>query len=137
MFQSILSQQPDLKFIPFISVFFFCRSERQSLRKIESMLFFLAADTCTHRGPIISANSKEAAHCGRFGALGTKNVIQKMARGRHGWVFLSLFIYFARLVAIIGGSYSKNCRTYRFKKFWNCLWRWFTLHLVRSRLSPF
>ena len=41
-----------------------------------------------------------------------------MARGRHGWVFLSLFIYFARLVAIIGGSYSKNCRTYRFKKFW-------------------
>ena len=92
------------------------------------MLFFLAADTCTHRGPIISANSKEAAHCGRFGALGTKNVIQKMARGRHGWVFLSLFIYFARLVAIIGGSYSKNYRKYRFKKFWNCLWRWFTLH---------
>ena len=37
---------------------------------------------------------------------------------RKAWlVFLSFFIYFARLVAIIGGSNSNNCRRYRFKKF--------------------
>ena len=44
----------------------------------------------------------------------------KMARGRHqkAWlVFLSFFICFARLVAIIGGSNSKKCRRYPFKKF--------------------
>ena len=36
---------------------------------------------------------------------------------RKAWlVFLSFFIYFARLVAIIGGSYSKNHKRYRFKK---------------------
>ena len=46
---------------------------------------------------------------------------------RKAWlVFLSFFIYFARLVAIIGGSNSKDCRRYLFKK---CLWSWFTLHL--------
>ena len=34
-----------------------------------------------------------------------KMLYPKMARGRQGWVlFLSFFIYFARLVAIIGGD---------------------------------
>ena len=49
-----------------------------------------------------------------------KSTKSKMARGRQrkAWlVFLSFFIYFARLVAIIGGSNSKDCRSYRFKKF--------------------
>ena len=60
------------------------------------MLFFLAADTCTHRGPIISANSKEAAHCGRFGALGTKNVIQRWrVEGKVG--------FFSRCSSILQG----------------------------------
>ena len=66
-------------------------------------------------GPYISAKSEEAAHCGRFGALGTKKHTDKDgAEGR--LVFLSFFVYFARLVAIIGGSYSKNHKRYRFKK---------------------
>ena len=44
-----------------------------------------------------------------------KSTQTKMAR--KAWlVFLSFFIYFARLVAIIGGSYSKNHKRYRFKK---------------------
>ena len=49
----------------------------------------------------------EAAHCGRFGTLGAKN--HKIKDGawkamQKAWlVFLSFFIYFARLVAIIGG----------------------------------
>ena len=74
MFQSILSKQPRLNFIPFISVLF-CRSERQSGQNVESLgffRFFFGSNTCTHRGPIFSAKSKEAAHCGQFGALGTK-----------------------------------------------------------------
>ena len=47
-----------------------------------------------------------------------KSTKSKMARGRlKAWlVFLSFFIYFPRLVAIIGGSNSKNCRRYLFKK---------------------
>ena len=57
-------------------------------------------------GPYISAKSKEAAHCGRFGALGTKkHKIKDGARKAmpKAWlVFLSFFIYFSRLVAIIG-----------------------------------
>ena len=72
-------------------------------------------------GANISAKSKETAHCGRFGTLGTKkHKIKDGARKavRKAWlVFLSFFIYFARLVAIIGGSNSKDCRSYRFKKF--------------------
>ena len=49
-----------------------------------------------------------------------KSTKSKMARGRQqkAWlVFISFFIYFARLVAIIGGKNSKDCRRYRFKKF--------------------
>ena len=34
-------------------------------------------------GSYFSARRKEAAHCGRFGALET-NTLSKMARGRHG-----------------------------------------------------
>ena len=50
-----------------------------------------------------------------------KSTKSKMARGRQcmqkAWlVFLSFFIYFARLVAIMGGSNSKNCRRYLLKK---------------------
>ena len=57
-------------------------------------------------GPYISAKSKETAHCGRFGTLGTKKFkIKDGARKamQKAWlVFISFFIYFARLVAIIG-----------------------------------
>ena len=67
-------------------------------------------------GPYISAKSEEAAHCGRFGALGTKKHTDKDGARKAWLVFLSFFIYFARLVAIIGGSYSKNQNRYRFKK---------------------
>ena len=99
MFQSILSQQPDLKFIPFISVFFFFvdLSDRKSQKDSESMLlFFLAANSCTHRGPIISAKSKEAAHYGRFGALGTKNLIQR-------WRVEGMVGFFSRFSSILQG----------------------------------
>ena len=44
-----------------------------------------------------------------------------MARGkqcrRHGWFFSRSSSFFARLVASIGGSRTKNRRRYRFKKF--------------------
>ena len=55
-------------------------------------------------GPSTSAKSKEAAHCARFGALGTKKYkIKDGARMLKAWlVFLSFFSYFPRLVAIIG-----------------------------------
>ena len=66
-------------------------------------------------GLYFSAESKEAAHCGRFGALGT-NTHSKMARGSMV-VFLPFFIYFARLVAIIDGSNSKNYIIYLLKQF--------------------
>ena len=121
MFQSILSKPHLLNFIPFVSFFFFfCRSQRQSRRKVEGLCFFFAANTCTHREPTFQAKSKETAHCGRFGPWELKSTKSKMARGRQqkAWlVFLSFFIYFARLVAILGGSNSKDCRRYRFKKF--------------------
>ena len=73
MFQSILSKPPLLNFIPFIClfVFFFCRSQRQSHRKVESPCFF-SGKHIHSPGANISAKSKETAHCGRFGSLGTK-----------------------------------------------------------------
>ena len=55
-----------------------------------------------------------------LGAWELNSTKSKMARERQqkAWlVFLSFFIYFARLVAIIGGSISKDCKRYRFKKF--------------------
>ena len=113
VFQSILSKQLRLNFIPFISVFF-CRSQLQSRRKVES-LRFLKSKHMHPPGPYISAKSKATAHCGRFGALGAKkHKIKDGARKAmlKAWlVFLSFFIYFPRLVAIIGGSNSKNCRS--------------------------
>ena len=61
VFQSILLNQPRLKFI-FI---YFCtyfldlsRFERQSGKKIASLFHFLAANTCTHRGPIFQQRAK-------------------------------------------------------------------------------
>ena len=95
-----------LKFFPFISVFFFCRSGRQSRRKVGRQRFFFSSKHMHPLGPYISAESKEAAHCARFGALGTKkHKIKDGARKANleAWlVFLSFFIYFPRLVAIIG-----------------------------------
>ena len=55
-----------------------------------------------------------------LGPWDLKSTKSKMARGRQrkAWlVFISFFIYFARLVAIIGGTNSNDCRRYRFKKF--------------------
>ena len=103
MFQSILSKPPLLNFIPFVCLFgFFCRSQRQSRRKVESLCFF-SGKHMHPPGTNISAKNKKTAHCGRFGTLGTKK--HKIKDGaRKAWlVFLSFFIYFARLVAIIGG----------------------------------
>ena len=72
VFQSILSKQLRLNFIPFISVlllslFFFCRSQGQSRRKVESLCFFLSSRHMHPPGTYISAKSKVAAHCGRCG----------------------------------------------------------------------
>ena len=121
MFQSILPKPHLLNFIPFVSFFFFfCRSQRQSRRKVEGLCFFFCSKHMHAPGANISAKSKETAHCGRFGPWELKSTKSKMARGRQqkAWlVFLSFFIYFARLVAILGGSNSKDCRRYRFKKF--------------------
>ena len=110
VFQFISSRQPRSNFIPFISVFFFfffflqigaMKSQKQKRYR------FLAANTCTHRGPTFSAKSKETAQCGRVGALGTKKYKIKdgapKAMQKAWLVFLSFFIYFARLVAMIGG----------------------------------
>ena len=116
-----------LNFIPFLSVclfvwfFFFCRSERQSRRNVESVCFFFSSKHIHPPGANISVKSKGAAHCGRFGTLGTKKHAIKDGAQKavpKAWlVFLSFFKYISRLVGIIGGSNSKNCRRYRFKKF--------------------
>ena len=66
-------------------------------------------------GTYISAKSKVAAHCGRCGTLGAKT--HKIKDGgrkamQKAWLVFSrlrFFIFFARLVAIIGRSNSKNC----------------------------
>ena len=64
-------------------------------------------------GTYISAKSKVAAHCGRCGTLGAKT--HKIKDGgrkamQKAWLVFSRFSSFsARLVAIIGGSNSKNC----------------------------
>ena len=59
-----------------------------------------------YQGPIFQ-QSKEAVHCGRFGALGTKLKFEKKmapGRDRKGQEnMVDFFIHFARLVAIIGG----------------------------------
>ena len=123
MFQSILPKPPLLNFIPFVCLFvcfFFCTSQRQSHRKVESLCFFLAANTCTHRGLTFQQTARRPRIVDDLGAWELKSTKSKMARRRQqkAWlVFISFFIYFARLVAIIGGSNSKDCRRYRFKKF--------------------
>ena len=63
----------------------------------------------------------QAAHVDDLGHWELKSKKTKMARAERngeGMVgfFSRFFIYFARLVAIIGGSNSKNCRRYLFKK---------------------
>ena len=65
-------------------------------------------------GSYFSARRKEAAHCGRFGALET-NIQRWRAEGMV--VFQPFLIYFARLVAIIGRSDSNTCTIYHFKQF--------------------
>ena len=76
-------------------------------------MFFFKQQTHAPPGTYISAKSKVAAHCGRCGTLGAKkHKIKDGARKamQKAWlVFLSFFIFFARLVAIVGGSNSKNC----------------------------
>ena len=97
VFQSILSKQPRLNFIPFISVLLlllFCRSQGQSRRKVESLCFcFYSADTCTHRGHrfLISAKTRWPRIVDDVGPWELKIRKSKMARGRqcrrHGWFF--------------------------------------------------
>ena len=114
MFQSVLSKPHLLNFIPFLS--FFCRSQRQSRRKVEGLCY-----TCTHLG-LPGARARRPRIVDDLGPWELKSTKSKMARGRQcmqrAWlVFISFFIYFARLVAIIGGTNSKDCTRYRFKKF--------------------
>ena len=68
VFQSIWSKPSRLNFIPFLSVFFVCRSQRQSRRKM-----FFSSEHIHPPGTNISAKSNEAAHCGRFGTWELKN----------------------------------------------------------------
>ena len=71
-------------------------------------------------GPTFKQSARRPRIVDCFGPWELKSTTSKMARGRQhkAWlVFLSFFICFARLVAIIGGSNSKDCRSYRFKKF--------------------
>ena len=62
VFQSVLLNQPRLKFIPIYFCTYFLdlsRLERQSREKdSKSIYFFLAANTCTHRGPIFLQRAK-------------------------------------------------------------------------------
>ena len=122
MFQSILSKPPLLNFIPFISFlfFFFFGDLSDKVAEKWKVCVFLAANTCTHRGPTFQQRARRPRIVDDLGPWELKSTKSKMVRGRQrkAWlVFLSFFIYFARLVAIIGGSNSKNCRRYRFKKF--------------------
>ena len=111
-----LSKQPRLNFMAFISVlFFFGRSEWQSCRKVENVCFFYQQ---AHAPTGALHFSEEQGTRALWTIWELKSTKSKMARGRQrAWlVFLSFFIYFARLVAIIGGPNRKNCRRYRFKK---------------------
>ena len=62
---------------------FFFKFELRSREKDRKSILFFSSKHMHLLGPYFSAKSKEAAHCGRFGALGT-NTHSKMARGRHG-----------------------------------------------------
>ena len=62
---------------PFINGLFFSNLSYQVAKKIENR-----SKHMHQKGPYFP-QSKEAAHCGRFGTLGT-NTYSKMARGRHG-----------------------------------------------------
>ena len=122
VFQSILSKQPRLNCIPFISVFvclflflfcfFFCRSQRRSRGKVESLCFFLSR---RHMHPPGSYNQQRARRPPRaiigwllrprivddLGPWELKITKSKMARGRqcrrHGW-------FFSRFSSILQGQ---------------------------------
>ena len=85
MFQSILSKQPRLNFVPFIPVFFFLVDKTDKVAEKWKVYVFFEQQHMHPTGPYISAKSKEAAHCGRLGALGTKK--HKIKDERHGWFF--------------------------------------------------
>ena len=96
MFQSILPKKTPLKAYPsYFCVFFVDLSLSDKIAERYKRLYF-------------SSKSHEQGGRAFLDDLGhweLKMLYPKMARGRHGLVlFLSFFIYFARLVAIIGGD---------------------------------
>ena len=98
MFQSILPKPPLLNFIPFVCLFvcLFCRSQRQSHRKVESLWFFWLqthAPTGDDRGPTFQQTARRPRIVDDLGPWELKTQNQRWrAEGnrRHGW-FLSRF----------------------------------------------
>ena len=84
-------------------------------KKIKNLFFFLAANTCTHQGPIFPHRDRRPRIVDVLGHWELTLIQRWRAEGMV--VFLLFFIYFARLVAIIGRSNSKNGIVYLLKQF--------------------
>ena len=64
------------------------------LQKSRKCMFFFSSKHMHPPGPYISAKSKEPAHCGRFGTVGTKkHKIKDGARKAKGMVGFSLVFH--------------------------------------------
>ena len=88
-----LSKQSRLKFIPFIPGFFQqirATKSQNSSQKIRKSMFFQQQTHAPTQALYISAKSEDAAHCGRFGALGTKKHTDKDG-ARKAWLVFSRF----------------------------------------------
>ena len=122
VFQSILSKQPRLNCIPFISVFvclflflfcfFFVDLSDEVVEKQKVYVFFKAGDTCIHRGATIQQRARRPPRAiigwllrprivDDLGPWELKITKSKMARGRqcrrHGW-------FFSRFSSILQGQ---------------------------------
>ena len=96
--------------------FFFQIWATKSLKKIGNLLrFFLATNTCTHRGPIFPQGERRPRTVDVLGHWELTLIQRWRAEGMV--VSLPFFIYFARLVAIRDKSDSKNCIVYLLKQF--------------------
>ena len=83
---SVSSVKPTaLKVYPHLLMDFFFKFELRSCEEDRKSILIFSSKHMHPPGPYFPARSEEAAHCGRFGTLGT-NTHSKMARRRHGCV---------------------------------------------------
>ena len=110
VFQSILSNQPAKSLSLFINGLFFSNLNYEVAKKIENLFCFLAANTCTYRGPIFAHRARRPRIVDVLGHWELTLVQRWRSEGMV--VFLPFCVYFARLVSIIDRSNCKNCIIY-------------------------